>query len=375
MNLSLPKLKFLIMRTRFFSILILLVTLSSCEDDCFLGLIGPCDEKEISDTDTGNPDDAAFEVIIRDVQTSNNSSDIPANSNTLEVYFKLNDIQGNPVPNKTQNFFNILERNTADQNFNLISENEANRQIDPDKADFKYFNTIVLDLSGSVIDNNLEDLKNATSSFVQNIYNEIDAENLLTSIIWFDGNQNVNIFQDFTNDFQLLLSKIEEINESLPTDQSTNLNGAIIQSIGHTITELNTQQEFITGASILFFTDGTDQSAFNNTQEALNSVANASNREINIYSVGLGNEIDEATLSQVGYTGAFFSDDSEALENEFISVAQEIEDEANSFYLLKYCTPKRNGSNIVRIGISNAISIGGESSFSASGFQDNCLIE
>lgn len=357
------------------TVIFISLILSSCEDNCFLGIIGPCDEEEISDTDIGNPEDATFEVLIRDVRTSNDSDDIPANSNTIEVYFKLNDIQGNPVPNKTQSFFNILERNTADNNFNLISVNEATRQIDPDKADFKYFNTIVLDLSGSVIDNNLTDLKNATSTFVQNIYNEIEAENLLTAIIWFDGNQNINVFQDYTNDPMILLDKIEEIDATLPTDSSTNLNGAIIQSISHTIAELNTQVNFITGASILFFTDGTDQSAFNTTTDALNSVANASTRDINIYSVGLGGEIDQSVLSEVGYSGAFFPDDSQALESEFISVAQEIEDEANSFYLLKYCTPKRNGSNIVRIGITNAISIGGESPFNASGFQDNCLIE
>ncbi|WP_299210282.1 VWA domain-containing protein [uncultured Dokdonia sp.] len=358
---------------------ILIISLfTSCEDGCFLGVIGPCDEDEQIEIEDviGDPANATFNVLVRDINTSQSPSNtIPANSNTIEVYFKLNDIDGNPVPNKTENFFEIYEKPQSNSSFNLISVNEAFRKIDPDKADFKYFNTIVLDLSGSVIQNNLEQLKMATSSFVQNIYGQVNAENLFTSILWFDGNQNISIFQNFTADEDLLQQKIQEINDTLPSDQSTNLNGAIIQSINYTIQEVNSQSQFITGGSILFFTDGTDQANFNTTNEALSIVNNANLQGLDIYSVGLGNEIDQNILSQVGYSGSFFPEDSDQLEEEFTSVAQEIENEANSFYLLQYCTPKRNGGNILRIGISNEISIGGEASFNASGFQDNCTIE
>ncbi len=355
------------------NLILVLSTLLFISCDCFLGIGPECDDPEEETTGALANE---FNVIIQDVKTFNNSTDIPTNSNTIEVYFKLNDIQDNPVPNRTESFFEIFEKTSEDNEFNLISVNEANRTIDPDRADFKYFNTIVLDLSGSVIADEvgLNLLKNATTKFINTIYSQITAENLLTSIIWFDGTENITVLQDFTSDQGLLVSQVETISADLPSDSSTNLNGAIVQSLSYLRTNMNSQAaNFIVSGSLLIFTDGTDQANEVSTSAALNAVEQAK-ATVNLYSVGLGSEIDSDVLNAVGYSGAFFADNINALETEFLVVAQQIEDQANSYYLMRYCSPKRNGNNEVKIGIKNKGSQGGIATFNAANFEDNCTI-
>ena len=359
------------MRTiKLLPILLLSLIATSCCD-----IFGDC-----PDDGPVGADAEEFNVIIQDVKTFNNSTAIPTNSNTIDVYFKLNDIAGNPVPNRGQSFFEIFEKSSTESDFNLISVNEADRRIDPNRADFRYFNTIVLDLSGSVIAtaDGLNILKNATTDFVNSTYGDIGNENLFTSIIWFDGLENINILQSFTNDQGQLLSQIESITAELPQYSSTNLNGAVVQSVNYTTNALNSQPaNFIVSGSILFFTDGRDQANRVSSSSAQSSASNAASgsNSINIYTIGLGSEIDESFLSAIGSSGAFFANNLSNLEAEFLAVAQRIEDEANSYYLMRYCSPKRNGNNEVKIGIKDRASTGGIAPFSANNFQDNCLIE
>ncbi|MDC7999329.1 vWA domain-containing protein [Gilvibacter sediminis] len=358
-------------RLKFIPILLLsLMATSCCElfDDC-------PDTEEVTGENAEE-----FNVLIQDVKTFANSPAIPANSNTIDVYFKLNDINGNPVPNRSETFFEIFEKSSSQSEFNIISVNEADRRIDPNRADFRYFNTIVLDLSGSVIASadGLNILKDATTNFVNSTYGDIGNENLFTSIIWFDGLDNINILQEFTNEQGLLLDQIESINADLPQDSSTNLNGAVVQSVNYLTSTLNSQpSSFILGGSILFFTDGRDQAnrvSASLAQSAASNVANGS-RPVNVYTIGLGSEIDETFLTTIGSSGAFFADNISDLQAEFQRVAQRIEDEANSYYLMRYCSPKRDGVNEVKIGVKGKASIGGIAGFNASSFVDNCLIE
>lgn len=344
----------------------LMLLLTSC--DCFLGFMGP-------DCDVPIELQSEFDIIIRDVQTFRNSTSIPPESNTIDVYFKLNNIQGEPVPNKDEAFFEIFEKGSSEDSFKIISVNEAERTIDPNKADFRYYNTIVLDLSGSVIENNLEKLKEATVSFINNSYSNVSTGNLLTALIWFDGTEQITILQNYTSDKELLLAKVDSIDKDLPNDTSTNLNGAIIQSINFLKGQLvNSQNDFIKGGSILLFTDGSDQADYFSSEQAI-SAANDEKDLMDIYTVGLGNEIDQEILAQVGYSGAFFPGNIEELQSQFNTVANRIENEANSFYLMRYCSPKRNGTSQLKIGIKNKGSEGGIADFNASGFKDNCIIE
>lgn len=352
-------------------ILLLSLLATSCCD-----IFGDCPEPE----ETTGENAEEFNVIIQDVKTFANSATIPANSNTIDVYFKLNDINGNPVPNRSETFFEIFEKSSSETDFNLISVNEADRRIDPNRADFRYFNTIVLDLSGSVIASadGLSILKESTIDFVNSTYGDIGNENLFTAIIWFDGLENINILQEFTNEQGLLLDQIQSISSDLPQDSSTNLNGAVVQSVNYMTSALDSQPaNFILGGSILFFTDGRDQANRVSPSLAQSSANNAANgaRPINVYTIGLGSEIDETFLTTIGSSGAFFVDNISDLQAEFQRVAQRIEDEANSYYLMRYCSPKRNGVNEVKIGIQGKASVGGIANFNAASFEDNCLID
>ena len=127
-----------------------------------------------------------------------------------------------------------------------------------------------------------------------------------------------------------------------------------------------------TGALVIF-TDGTDQA---NRVPASAALAAVDSSAISVYSIGLRGEIDESFLSQIGRSGSAFADDSEALLGEFTGVGGQIEAEANSYYVLAYCSPRRAGvSNELRIRVSRgAQQAEASTTYAAVNFTGGCTV-
>ncbi|MFK7807256.1 MAG: hypothetical protein AB8F74_05570, partial [Saprospiraceae bacterium] len=130
-------------------------------------------------------------------------------------------------------------------------------------------------------------------------------------------------------------------------DPSTNLNGAVMQSVA--ISDANAalyqNQGIINSSAIVIFTDGTDQAAWNTQEDALSSIG-SSNGNTKFLTIGLGDEIDKNVLKEIGVNGFAFAKNPSKLNETFAKIAQRVSDEANSYYLFQYCSPKRNGTNI-----------------------------
>ena len=128
---------------------------------------------------------------------------------------------------------------------------------------------------------------------------------------------------------------------------------------------------FQAAASVITFTDGTDQAARHLRSDAFDAVESAS-ESIDFYTIGLGNEIDQDVLTALGPKSALSTDDPDDLANKFREIADNIFNEANSFYLFEYCTPKRDGSGIngLRIEVDVAEGQGAvNTTFDATGFE------
>jgi uncharacterized protein YegL len=98
------------------------------------------------------------------------------------------------------------------------------------------------------------------------------------------------------------------------------------------------------------FTDGTDQAARRTLDEALKAV-NSVDQNTSVYTIGLGNEIDENVLEKIGKDGYFQADDMNELIQTFEEVANTIVADLNSHYMLEYCSPKRKGLHELKIVI------------------------
>ena len=297
----------------------------------------------------------------------------------VSVFFKVVDGDDQPVSGLVQDDFTIYEKGRNDAQERLISVDEAKRVISDNGPIFNYHVLLVLDLSGSVTNNTLPELKEASTQFVDEVMNsEINGATKM-GIWWFDGADVLHPLTSFTNNAEVLQTAISGIHEFMSTDSSTDLFGAVVKSTllaQAKITESDLQG-YLSAASIVVFTDGTDQAARYSKEDAYAAINNAS-ESISFYTIGLGSEIDEKALNKIGKTSSVFANNTAALTTKFEEIAQLIHDEANSHYLFEYCTPKRDGSGIneLHIHVTKGNSTGKKiTEFDATGFEDDCDLQ
>ena len=91
---------------------------------------------------------------------------------------------------------------------------------------------------------------------------------------------------------------------------------------------------------MIILTDGSDTQGSHTLSEALSARGDK-----NIYTIGLGNEIDPEVLQEIGNAGFFHITDvsklSAQLTAQFVEIQSRIASFADSFYWLKYLSPKR----------------------------------
>jgi hypothetical protein len=262
----------------------------------------------------------------------------------VSVFFKVETSNGDPVAGLTDENFTISE------NDKLISADEAARQISPRQQQFAYNTLLILDLSASVTNNNLPRLKEAAKLFVTSVLPEGSDGSINISINWFDGEDRLHQLHDFSSDASSLLAAIDSVTPDISTDNSTDLYGAVIKGVSriNSVFSEYRNDDIISAASIVVFTDGTDQAARYTEERALEAVANANSR-ISFYSIGLGSEIDENVLRSIGNNGFAFAENTNQLIETFEQIAGIVSRDANSYYLFEYCSPKRSGQHEVTI--------------------------
>ena len=294
----------------------------------------------------------------------------------VSVFFKVNDNQGNAVSGLLSGNFRVFERGRNDDCFNEISNTESSAAISPNSQIFTNSTFLVLDLSNSVLQGSLEQLQQAAISFIDNVFLAQNSTSFTMGIYWFDGEDVLHLLQPQTSSVDALTTAVNGITTDISNDPSTDLFGAIIKSTDlaeQTITSFEDDGIFA-AASIVIFTDGTDQAARFTEEEALDRVNNA-DENINFFTIGLGSEIDEETLADVGISGSVFASNATELEMAFNAVSADVAGQANSFYFFEYCSPKRDGSGmndlVIQAFDSNrqgAI----QTAFDATGFSSGC---
>jgi len=294
----------------------------------------------------------------------------------VSTFFRVKDQNGRPVSGLTPDDFTIFEKGRNDETHKLVSEDEADRILSDNKQIFDYSVMLVLDLSASVVNDDLDNLKQAARQFIIDVMQADINSSTKVGIWWFDGADILHPLMPFTDNAVALQEAIQTIDSSITTDNSTDLYGAIMKSTLLAESRLvNSQiQGFMAAASIIVFTDGTDQAARHTKEDAFAAVNNAS-EGINYYTIGLGSEIDADVLGTLGKDSSVFADDTSSLTDKFKDIAQLIFDETNSFYLYEYCTPKRDGSgeNEIKLEVESENRKGVViTTFDATGFTSGC---
>jgi uncharacterized protein YegL len=294
----------------------------------------------------------------------------------VSILFKVSDVDQNPVAGLTADQFTIYEQGRNDDCFNTISTSESLARISSNSQIFATNTLLILDLSNSVLSSSLNELKIASSSFVDNVMPATAVESIKMAIYWFDGENELHLLNELSSSREELKMAIDGITTDISNDPSTDLYGAVIKStdIATELLNTSTQGDKIGAASIVIFTDGTDQ-ASRFTKEAAQKKVDEADLNISYFTIGLGAEIDTQVLTDIGKTFSVFAGNKEDLENTFNDISIRVSERANSFYLFEYCSPKRDGSgeNNLAIEVIDGGKQGAvQTKFDATGFTGGC---
>ncbi len=236
----------------------------------------------------------------------------------VNIMFQVQDSDGQGVNFLRTEHFEVKEDGRA------VSPTESAMRIRKrDVIPYSLKTVLMLDTSTSVRDQ-LEDIKDAAIALVENMTDQQE-------FALYEFSEEPVLLQDFTNDVEVLTRAIRGIRLGFAT---TNLYGSVIEGSArwkdiYAVTEV--QQGFM-----IILTDGSDTQASSTLDEALRARGNK-----NIYTIGLGDEIEPDVLRRLGNAGFFELGDVSELAAQFIEIQNEIALFADSFYQLNYMSPKR----------------------------------
>jgi hypothetical protein len=265
----------------------------------------------------------------------------------IYLFFSVTNCEGEPKSNLTADDFEIYENN------DYISKYESDQTILPAPKLYTMSTVLILDTSGSILaSETLDSLKLSAKTFVDNVAGK-DAQEV--AIYLFDGREDIKELVSYTRDVSTLKNAIESLSrEGIMSDpeydNSTNLNGAVqkgLSILDQRRSGIESEQLF-TG-TLVTFTDGTDQAARVSDSDAVNSVKSSDHAS---FTIGLGGEIDESHLNDLGKDGFVWAENIGDLEEAFTEIANEIERESKKYYVLGYCSPKRAGNHSVTLKVT-----------------------
>ena len=264
--------------------------------------------------------DSEFQLIEHQIET--------AWPSFVNILFQVTDAKGRGVPSLTTEDFEVRE------NDQVVSPSESAmyiRKREPGSYSYGLKTVLMLDTSVS-IRAHLEQIKEAAVTLVRNRIPEQE-------IAVYEFSEEPVLLQDFTTDVDALVTAIEGIRLGFAT---TDLYGSIIEGSWRW-RDVYTTSEFQQGFMILL-TDGSDTQGSHTLSSALSVRGDKQ-----IYTIGLGNEIEPDVLRQLGNAGFFHIADvsevagqlADELTAQFAEIQTELDLFANSFYWLSYLSPKR----------------------------------
>ncbi len=278
----------------------------------------------------------------------------------IAVYFTVETADGEPVAGLEADSFQIYEDGK------LVSEHESKQTILNPEVAVEHFTLLLVDMSGSVTESDdLPTIVAGASSFAERLGNVTKV-----AIYAFDGRKDIVSITDFSNSKGRVNNAAERLDGFNSKDPSTNLNGAVVSALGVLDKRLSRSRMPLRFGTLVIFTDGSDRAARVDRETMLDAVYAT---EHEIYVIGVGSEIDEGELSEIGVTDVVIQPNRQEISQAFDDTASRIEAMSQRYYLLGYCSPARAGDHKVKI-VTQAEGKSGSLSyeFSAKGFRPDC---
>lgn len=282
-----------------------------------------------------------------------------AKPNNVWVFFTVMDGE-EPVGGLTAKDFKIHEDGQ------LISEFESKQTIQNPEVAAVMYTMLLVDMSGSVTESGQTDtLVDGAKSFSDKV-----GKSQKVGVYAFDGSEKITPIVPFTEAQGSVEGGLERLRTYKSKDPSTNLYGAVIEGLKELRTSLDREQKPLKFGTLVVFTDGTDRAARITPDEMSEEMDKKDYEHFDIYAIGVGGELDESYLDDVGPDGTVLVSDRAKVKEAFDQIADRIERHMKRFYLLSYCSPSRKGEHEVTIKVDSEKHGGGslEYKFDAEGF-------
>ncbi len=275
------------------------------------------------------------------------------------VFFAV-DREGEPVSDLLASDFRIYEDDR------LVSVDESRQTIVNPQIAAAHYTLLLVDMSASVsASDQMHDIAAAAIQFVGQV-----GKHQRVGLYAFDGSKNLYEISAFTPTEQQTAQGLNSLETFQSRDPSTNLNGAVVQAVQELDKTLRTATTPLRFGTLVVFTDGTDRANRVPVQEMIDAVEASPHA---VYAIGVGNEIDDSTLSRIGKSGYIRVEDSSASAAAFNEIGDRIVRFTQRYYLLSYCTPARAGKHKVTIeAVRDGDSGRLDYTFDAAGFGPGC---
>ena len=126
--------------------------------------------------------------------------------------------------------------------------------------------------------------------------------------------------------------------------------------------------------TLVLFTDETNHADRMRITDLHAALSTPDNRKIDMVAVGIGADVDDTRLEDLGRNGTILEPDPANMRKAFDAAVAKVLAASKHYYLLSYCTPARAGLQDVRVETHAAGGLMGELtySFNADGFAPGC---
>jgi hypothetical protein len=283
-----------------------------------------------------------------------------AQPSNVAMFFTVDDSDGEPVGGLTAESFRIYEDEQ------LVSPTESQQTIVNPEVAAEHYTLLLVDMSGSVTESDwVPSITQAASQFTAAVETQQQV-----AVYAFDGAAELHEIQPFRATRGGASAGVGRLAGFRTQDPSTNLNGALVQAVQVMQTALDASESPLAFGTIVVFTDGTDRAARVSHRDMTRALRDA---PFDVFAIGVGSEIDEAVLSDIGLSGYVLIDDMAAIVPAFTAISQKILGQTQRFYLLSYCSPARAGHHDVTVEAVVGEATGAASyDFDATGFGPEC---
>jgi von Willebrand factor type A domain len=254
----------------------------------------------------------------------------------VAVYFKVTTSGGEPIGGLAATNFKIYEDGS------LVSELESKQTILNPEVAASHYTLLLVDMSGSVSGD--QDSVNALVDAANAFTDRVEKQQKV-AVFAFDGSPQLHPISPFTTTGGAKVG-IAELKNFKPSDPSTNLNGAVVAGLAELNHGLSQAEHPMRFGTLVVFTDGTDRANRVPRDDMLKAVHDS---EYQIFGIGLGTEIKEGEIKDIGKSGTAMATDKTKVVAAFDAIGAKIEAATKSYYLLSYCSPSRAGKHEVRI--------------------------